>query len=137
MPQATDLTIKNAAAVDKSFKLLAPAAGYGGVAEWALKEGAISSVFPRVTALARHGQGNSGNGRSASKIVQFKVRVPSSFTDTVTGLTNVQSAFETNVTVSIPADFPESLKDDAVAYTTNFLSHALAKSMMKEGSPAS
>lgn len=136
MPQATNLVIKNAAEADKTFTLLAPAAGYGSVAEWALKEGAISSVFPRITALARSGQGTSGN-RSASKIIQFKVKVPSSYTDTVTGLTNVQSALEFNVNVSIPADFPENLKADAVAYFANFCNHALAKSMVTEGSPAS
>lgn len=128
MPQATNLVVKNAAAVDKTFTLITPAAGDGGVAEWALKEGTISSVFPRVTASAHA----TPRGRNCA----VKIRVPSSFTDSVTGLTNVGSAFEVNVKVAVPADFPEALKDDCVAFATNALSTALLKAMIRDAVPA-
>lgn len=54
MPQATDLVINNGAGtpVAKTFTLMAPAAGDNSLASWALKEGTISSVFPKITALA-------------------------------------------------------------------------------------
>lgn len=131
MPQATDLVINNGAGtpVAKTFTLLAPAAGYNAVAEWALKEGTISSVFPRVTALARP----TGN---QSKKTQIKLKVPSSYTDTVTGLTKVGSAFEADISVSVPNDFPESLKNDAVAFTANLVASTLVKAMIRDGSPA-
>lgn len=137
MPQAANLVLKNGAQtpVDKTFILLAPAAGYGSTAEWALKEGPISSVFPRLTALVRPGNGPAT--RAGSKVTQLRLKVPSSYTDTVTGLTNVLSAFEANITVTVPSDYPESLKDDAIAFLANSLASALVKSMIKDGAPAS
>lgn len=132
MPQATNLVVKNGAVtpVDKTFTLLAPAAGYNSVAEWALKEGVISSVFPKFTAMA------SDNRQSSSKKVQLKFRLPSSYTDSVTGLTAVSSAFEFNGSVTIPDDFPEALKADAVAFVVNLIGTALVQSMIRDGAPA-
>lgn len=131
MPQATDLVIKNGAGtpVDKTFTLMAPAAGDNSVATWALKEGTISSVFPKITALAR-------KTTNQSRTLQVKLRLPSSYTDTVTGLTKVASAFEFNGSISVPDDFPENLKPDAVAFTANLLNHALIKAMMRDAVPA-
>jgi len=131
MPAATDLVLNNGAGtpVAKTFTLLAPAAGYNAVAAWALKEGTISSVFPKITILARP----TGN---QSKKSQIKLQIPSSYTDTVTGLTKVGSAFEADVSVSVPDDFPEALKNDAVAYTKNLVAHALVQAVMRDGSPA-
>lgn len=131
MPQATDLVINNGAGtpVAKTFTLLAPAAGDNSVAEWALKEGTIASVFPRITASARR----TGN---ASRKVQLKIKLPSSYTDTVTGLTKVGSGFEFDCSASVPDDFPEALKNDAVAFTANAIAHALIKSMIRDALPA-
>lgn len=131
MPQATDLVLKNGAGtpVDKTFALYSPAAGDNSVAEWALKEGVIASVFPRISALARR----TGN---ASRKVQLKLRIPSSYTDTVTGLTKVGSAFEADISCSVPDDYPESLKADAIAFTKNLVAHALIQSMIRDGLPA-
>lgn len=127
MPQATDLVVENGAStpVDKTFTLITPAAGDGGIARWALKEGTISSVFPVFTASANQ----SGN---ASRTLKCKFRLPSSFTDTVTGLTNVSSAAEFNATSSVPLNFPEDLKDDYVAFATNLFRTALVRSMMRD-----
>nr|QDH88084.1 MAG: hypothetical protein H2Bulk35476_000003 [Leviviridae sp.] len=132
MPQAIDLVINNGAGtpVAKTFTLMAPAAGYNAIAAWALKEGTIASVFPKITVLARP----TGN---ASKKSQIKLVLPSSYTDTVTGLTKVGSAYEADISVSVPDDFPEALKNDAVAFTKNLVSHALIQSVMRDGSPAS
>lgn len=124
MPQASDLVIKNSATVDKTFALISPAAGDGGIAEWALKEGTISSVFPRITASAH----KTPRGR----VLTLKLKFPSSYTDTVTGLTNVASAAEVNVKVSVPADYPELRKDDFVAFTANAMAHALVKAMTRD-----
>lgn len=129
MPQAIDLVIKNAAAVDKTFTLINPAAGDGGLASWYLKEGTISAVFPAITAVAR----KTGND---SRKLQLKIVLPSSFTDSVTGKTMTDSAAESNITVSIPNSFPESLKADFVAYVTNTVKHALVQAMMKDAYPA-
>lgn len=128
------LVLKDGSAVDKTFELISPSAGYDSVAEWALKDGVISSVFPRITTSARNTKRTAG--RVSSKAVQVKIRIPSSFTDAVTGLTNVGSAYEFNGTVSIPADFPEARKGDAVAFVTNAINHAMIKAMFTDGAPA-
>jgi hypothetical protein len=129
MPSAINLTIKNAAAVDKTFTLNTPAAGDNGVAEWVLKEGLVSSVFPKLTAVARR-TGNS------SRKASFKFRYPSSYTDANTGLPKVGAGFEANIEVSVPDEFPEALKDDAVAYVVNVVANSVIKSMMRDGLPA-
>lgn len=129
MPQATQtLVIKNAAGVDKTFTLISPAAGDGGIMEYALKEGTISSVFPKLTASAT----KSGN---RSRKLKTKFILPSSWTDTVTGLTNVGSRAEFNGDVSVPDDFPESLKDDFVALATNAFRTALLQAMIRDAVP--
>jgi hypothetical protein len=128
MPQAVDIVINNAAAVAKTFTLLAPAAGDGGYANWRLKEGTISSVFPAIAVLARA----NGSARKAN----IKFRIPSSYTEAVTGLTKVGSAFDVNVDVTVPSDFPESLKNDAVAYLGNLFNNALIKAVYRDGYPA-
>lgn len=128
MPQATDLVIKNSAAVDKTFALITPAAGDGSVAEWALKEGTISSVFPRLSA--------SSKATSDKRNLKVKFFMPSSYTDAVTGLTNVGSRAEVNTSITIPRDFPEALKSDFVAYATNAYKTALLQAMWRDALPA-
>lgn len=131
MPQATDLVIDNGAATPepKTFTLLAPAAGDNSYANWRLKEGLISSVFPRIAVSARA----NGTARKAN----IKLRIPSSYTDAVTGLTKVGSAFDLNIDVTVPDDFPESLKNDAVAFTANMVNHVLIKAVIRDAVPAS
>lgn len=134
MPAATDLVVKNGTGEDKTFSLLSPAAGYGTPAEWALKEGVISAVFPRLTVLARASQRAAGSG--TGRHLSIKFRMPSSYTDAVTGRTLVASAWEFNAAVAVPTDFPENLKGDAVAFTTNALKTALIEALMKDALPA-
>lgn len=132
MPTATNITVNNGATptpVAKTFTLVSPASGDGGIAQWALKEGQISAVFPTLTASAT----KTGNG---SRKLQIKFRLPSSYTDTVTGLTNVGAAAEMNVTFSVPNVLPESLKGDWVAFATNLLSSTLVKEMIRDAYPA-
>lgn len=128
MPQATDLTIANGAAVNKTFALLVPAAGDGGIAHWALKEGAISSVFPVLTA--------SATKKATSRSLKVKFRLPSSFVDASTGMTHVGESAEFNGTYVIPDNFPESMKADFAAFVKNALSTALLVAMAKDGLPA-
>jgi hypothetical protein len=126
MPSAVDLVLNNGSAVAKTFTLYSPASGDNSLAVWKLKEGAIASVFPQITALARA----TGN---QSRKSQHKIRIPSSYTDSVTGLTSVGSAFEASIDVTVPDNFPEALKSDASAFVANYVNHALAKAMMRDG----
>lgn len=130
MPQAADIIINNGAGtpVAKTFVLVAPAAGDNSYANWRLKEGSISSVFPAIAVLAR----SNGGARKAN----IKLRIPSSYTDTVTGLTKVGSAFDFNVDVTVPDDFPEALKADAVAFSTNLMANAIIKAVVRDAVPA-
>jgi hypothetical protein len=131
MPQAVDIVINNGAGtpVAKTFTLYAPSAGDNSVATWKLKEGTIGSVFPFITTSTR----STGN---QSRKLQMKLRLPSSYTDSVTGLTKVGSAYEFDASVSVPDDFPEALKADAVAFAKNLMAHALITSMMRDAQPA-
>lgn len=131
MPQATDLVLNNGAGspVAKTFKLYAPSAGFGSVGVWKLEEGVIATVFPVITTSARQ-TGNRSNK------MQGKLKIPSSYTDSVTGLTNVGSSFEFDFSASVPDNFPEALKNDAVAFAKNLIAHALIQSMMRTGTPA-
>lgn len=133
MPQATNLVVKNGAStpVDKTFILLSPSAGYGGVAEWVLKEGSTVSAFPRFTAVARPSKG-SRPGQN----LQTKFRMPASYTDPATGAAMVTANAEFHATVVMPDAFPESARDDFVAYATNLIITALLKAMMRDGLPA-
>lgn len=131
MPQAADIVINNGAGtpVPKTFSLYAPSAGDNSVATWKLKEGTIASVFPTITTSAR----STGN---QSRKMQGKLRLPSSYTDTVTGLTRVGSGFEFDFSASVPDDFPEVLKADAIAFAKNLVANAIIQAMMRDGQPA-
>lgn len=130
MPAAVDIVINNGAGtpVAKTFSLISPAAGDNAYANWRLKEGVISSVFPAIAVLARA----NGSARKAN----IKLRIPSSYTDSVTGLTKVGSAFDFNVDVTVPDDFPEALKNDAVAFASNLMANALIKLIVRDATPA-
>lgn len=127
MPQGTDITINNGAVtpVAKTFTFSTPAAGDNSPSLHELKEGTIRSVFPRITVVAR----KTGN---KSRKAQIRLHIPSSYTDSVTGLTKVGSAYEFNGEASVPDDFPEALKNDAVAFTSNLMSHALIKQVIRD-----
>lgn len=47
MPQATNITVVNGAAVSKTFTLAAPASGPSAPAVFFLREGANQTVFPK------------------------------------------------------------------------------------------
>lgn len=129
MPQATNLTVKNGSGVDKTFTLLTPAPGYGQPAEWALKEGATSVVYPTFTLSAT-------KTSNASRRVPIKVRVPAVYTSVTTGLPVVSSTFDFSGTAIMPDNFPDDQKDDAIAYTANLIATALVKACMRDGLPA-
>lgn len=132
MPQAIDIVINNGAStpVAKTFTLIAPAAGDGSYANWRLKEGTIASVFPAIAVKAQP------NARGNARKVNVKFRLPSSYTESVTGLTKVGSAFDVDVNVTVPDDFPEVLKNDAVAFTSNLVNTALIKACIRDAVPA-
>lgn len=124
MPQAIDLVLNNATAVAKTFTLLSPAAGDGFSAKWALKEGTIMKVFPKWEVSSR-----SGNQARKTKIT---FSLPSSFTEAATGLTAVSSQAQVNIDVTMPDSFPESLKNDFVAYVANGVNNALIKACIRD-----
>lgn len=128
MPQAVDIVIKNGAAtpVDKTFALIAPAAGDGSYANWRLREGVISSVFPRIAIKAMENA-----GKTARK-ANIKLQIPSSYMESVTGLTKVGSGFDLDITVTVPNDYPEALKNDAVAFTSNLMNVPMVKAIIRD-----
>lgn len=116
--------------MDKTFTLITPAAGDGGVAKWVLKEGAISGAFPVITAQAAE----SVTGKQRTLKVRFKL--PSSFVDPATGRTIVTRGGQMNAVFDIPDEMPESSKSHFVAYSTNVLKTALMQAMIRDAYPA-
>lgn len=129
MPQATNIVVKNAASIDKTFTLNSPAPGYGQPADWALREGATSVAYPVFSLSAMK------NSASRARKVTLKTRVPAVYTSVATGLPVVSSYMEFNGTVTVPDDFPDNQKDDAVAYIVNLLGVAQVKAAMRDGLP--
>lgn len=129
MPQAADLTVQNGAGVDKTFTLLSPAPGNGSPAEWAQKTGATSTAYPTFSLSAQKTQ-------NRSRQVRVKTRVPAVYTSVTTGLPVVSSIVEFNGTFTVPDDFPDDQKDDAVAYATNVLATTIVKACLRDGLPA-
>lgn len=126
MPQGTNIVVKNGAGVDKTFAFVIPSAGDKSMALWQLKEGSFKTLFP---ALQSQSQRNSS---TKARSLEMNVTVPSSYTDSVTSLAQVGPKFFASIKVVVPDEYPEALKDDAVAYVTGLLSSALAKAMMRD-----
>lgn len=126
MPQIANITVKNAALVDKTFTVLTPAGGDGGVARFAIREGTAPAAFPVASVVARA----TTNG---SRKTTVKVNVPQSYVDPVSGLVKKGPAFEMNVDASMPDSYPESMRDDAVAYGVNFLASTLMRDTLRNG----
>lgn len=130
MPQATDLVVKNGANVDKTFSLISPASGDGGVAIWYLKEGAVSAAFPRLQASAYKQTGTK------SRKLKVKLEIPTVFTDSITQQSAIGPIAMFDVNVAMPDFFLEAQKSDFVAFATNVLSTALMKAMVRDAVPA-
>lgn len=128
MPQAINLVLKNAANVDKTFTLMSPAAGDGSYANWRLKEGATSLAFPRVAVATRVG--------ASARKANIKLQIPATYLDARTGLPVVASTFDFNADITVPDGFPESSKDDAVAFVTNLIANAVIKAIVRDAVPA-
>jgi hypothetical protein len=129
MPQAADITVDDYSGDDIVFTLINPSAGMGGIAEWWNKVGTIVGVFPKLTTSAR----KTGNN---SQKMQGKFTYPSSYTDSVTGLTNVKSAAQFNFDSTLPDDFPEALKNDYATLCGNLVKNAIVTSQIRDAVPA-
>lgn len=116
MPQAKNIIVKDAANVDKTFTLMAPAAGDDSLATFRLKQGASSVVFPTLSV--------STSAKPSSRNLHLKFTIPSAYTDPTTGQPFVKNRAEMNLRLAIPNDFPEAAKGDLVAYIVNIIGHA-------------
>jgi hypothetical protein len=130
MPAAADMTLADAGATGRLFKLLSPSAGLNANAEWAYQVGAIVGVYPRITSQARV------NAQGKSRVSQHKIKVPYAIVDTTTSTTKPGSSMEFNITVSVPDDFPAAARPDAVAWAKNYMANAITMAVMQDGIPA-
>lgn len=131
MPQAADIIVKDGSDANKTFSLVSPAAGDGGVAQWWLKEGNVVGAFPMLTASATPSQDRKKNSRN----LKVKVTVPSSYVDATTGLTIVGPRVEANLTVTVPGEYPEAKKADAVAFVCNLIGSTALRGAMRDALP--
>lgn len=130
MPQATStIVLKNAADVDKTFNLAAPASGYGGVCEYVLKEGSVSTAFKRLTYVATQ-------GRTAGT-ANMKLSCPTTIVEPSTGLVRITDKFEIYVKAVSPFAFPEAEKDDVIAFAKNAVAHAITQAFLRDADSVS
>lgn len=125
MPQATDLVLKNAAAVNKTFALAAPASGSSS-ALWYLREGANQGIFPKVEISARK------NGDADARKVQITLSVPFPVTST-SGAVTRGAAMSFNIDATVPDLVPDATRDDAIAFVGALLADTLVKASLKVG----
>lgn len=129
MPQATDITVKDATAADVTFTLLTPAAGDGSLAVWQVKRGISPVVYPELTAMSRKTAQNSR--RTDSKFIYPVATSPNDGT-----LPVVTSRAEISISSIIPRTFPEGSRDDFITLATNAFRSALLQSMHRDGTGA-
>lgn len=135
MPQATNLIVKNAANVDKTFTLQTPAPGDGTHAIWQLKEGVAPNVFPTFRALARP-LGPNQSTRVPGRYASGMLTIGQPVTDPSTGLIIVHDGFFFKFEAGIRDNFPETMRDDAAAFAGNLVKTALITAMIRDGFPA-
>lgn len=125
MPQATNLSLMNAAAETKAFALATPASA-NQPAVWLLREGANQSVYPTVLCSSRP------NGARDARKVQLTLRVPVPVVDNA-GVTRRSAAIEFDVTATIPDLVPDSHRDDAIAFVNSLVADPLIKETFRVG----
>lgn len=127
---ATNLVVKNAAGVDKTFTVITPAAGDGSIAEWQdLTAGLTPSVRPAITYSTRR------NGNAARK-GDFKVVVPVGFTNPDTGLVERVVRWEADVRLTVPDNCPDTVCADGAAFVGNALALTVIKALTQRAYPA-
>lgn len=114
--------------VSKTFTLYYPASGDGGVAEYALEEGATRDQYPRITMSAR----KRADGRASL----VKIACPQVTTNVVTGAVDVvKDAVLIKIEVLAKASVPQSLCDDGKAYAANLLANLSVKELFTKQLP--
>lgn len=134
MPQATNLVLKDSTSTDRTFKLLAPAAGFGSVASWAYQANGAPNLYPRITNMVRAGQG-SGGTRLQTTVNQSKIRVPFGYLDE-NGVPYVTAFMEANISVTIPDSVPDASLGDFTAFLKNYVASALFQATLTDRAPA-
>lgn len=130
MPQATaTIVLKNAANVDKTFSLASPAAGYGGICEYVLKEGTVSTAMKRLTYQATRGR--------TSGTANMKLSCPTSIVEPSTGLVRITDKMEIYVKAAVPDAFPEAEKDDVIALVKSAVAHAITQAFLRDADSVS
>lgn len=130
MPQAQNITVKNAANVDTVYAVVTPAAGDGGVAVWANKVGLTPKQFRTITASSKRGP--SGKTRN----ITIEVSNPQSYVDPASGLPVFTPSPIFRLEVRVPDDYPEASRDDFVTLSTNLIVSPMIKSLIRDALPA-
>lgn len=125
MPQASNIVLKNAAGIDKTFTLATPASA-NSPAVWFLQEGANKGVYPKLEcSSARAGSGDA-------RKVKWTLTVPEAVTD-ANGVTrpSVKEFFNTDATT--PTLASAGVIADAVAFQESLMQSALFKESVSTG----
>jgi len=130
MQAPANIALNNGATVpvSKNFLLYYPASGDGGVAEYVLEEGTTRDQYPRITMSAR----KRADGRASL----VKISCPQVTTNVAAGTTEViKDAVLVKIEVMAKASVPQSLCDDAKAFTANLLAATSVKELFTKQLP--
>lgn len=130
MPQASNITVKNAAGTDVIYQVITPASGDGSTAIWQNKDGLTPKQFRTITAESRRGP--SGKTRNLT----VRVINPQSYVDPVSGLPVFTPSPVFKLEVTVPDEYPEASRDDFVTLSTSVLSSDMIKSLIRDAYPA-
>lgn len=118
MPQQSAIVVKDVdGTTDVTFATITPAAGNGGVAEWALKEGGSPAGYVKLTLVSdRTGVPGRRN--------RMKMQVPVSWVDADTGLRIRGKFVEFDGTFTVPDEVPDAVRARAQALIGNVVKSA-------------
>lgn len=129
MPQATNITVKNAAGTDVVFELITPSGGDGAAAVWQLTSAGTSSLSrPRAEMVSRP------NADKTARKVLTALTVPYTVTDSTTQLPRVVANIVfRNGEMTAPRSIPDTVIAEAVAYWAGLNASTLWKDCYKIG----
>lgn len=125
MPQITDITAKNAAAVNVVFKALVPASGETPALWRAQSVVSTPAAQPFITAVSRR------NAAKDAMKLTGTIAVPFYVTDLNTGQNRVIGTMPFNFQVTRPDTYSDAFAADATAYVQSIFASTLFGDMIK------
>lgn len=129
MPSMADIVVKkNDGTTNVTFAALNPSSGDTVPALWR-QDGMATQADLRSTFQLR----SQWNGNRTARRVEGTFQYPHVSTDSTTGLTSVVARVPISITITVPANVPDTVVAEAISQHANLLSSTLVKDCCKVG----